>query len=141
MALCAGVMAGIYAAPVMAEDLSVTLDGQGITADEITVDTVFGQVHEYHDVIGTLTITESALTTALAGTDLTLDSVTANTISTTGNNFIVGTDGNVSANSVTTSGDVVTLSGDVLAGTYSLKDIGVRTPKYDRNRRQYCIYW
>lgn len=54
MALCAGVMAGIYAAPVMAEDLSVTLDGQGITADEITVDTVFGQVHEYHDVIGTL---------------------------------------------------------------------------------------
>ena len=127
MALCAGVMAGIYAAPVMAEDLSVTLDGQGITADEITVDTVFGQVHEYHDVIGTLTITESALTTALAGTDLTLDSVTANTISTTGNNFIVGTDGNVSANSVTTSGDVVTLSGDVLAGTYSLKDIGVRT--------------
>ena len=125
--LAVSTMAVFYAAPVMAEDLSVTLDGQGITADEITVDTVFGQVHEYHDVIGTLTITESALTTALAGTDLTLDSVTANTISTTGNNFIVGTDGNVSANSVTTSGDVVTLSGDVLAGTYSLKDIGVRT--------------
>lgn len=76
MALCASVMAGIYAAPVMAGELKVDLGKQEIVADEITVDTIFGQVHEYHDVIGTLTITESALTTALAGTDLTLNSVT-----------------------------------------------------------------
>ena len=107
MALCASVMTGIYAAPVMAEDLSVTLDGKGI----VTVGS---------DVTGTLTIAGTDIATALTDTELTLDSVTANTISNTGNNFFVGADGKVSANSVTTTGDVV-------AGTYSLKDIGVRT--------------
>ena len=107
MALCASVMTGIYAAPVMAEDLSVTLDGEGIV--------VVGS-----DVTGTLTIAGADIATALTGTNLTLDSVKANTIGNTGDNFFVGADGKVSANSVTTTGDVV-------AGTYSLKDIGVRT--------------
>ena len=107
MALCASVMTGIYASPVMAEDLSVTLDGQGI----VVVGT---------DVTGNFTIAGADIATALNGTELTLNSVTANTISNTGNNFFVGADGKVSAISVTTTGDVV-------AGTYSLKDIGVRT--------------
>lgn len=107
MALCASVMTGIYAAPVMAEDLSVTLDGKGI----VTVGS---------DVTGTLTIAGNDIAAALNGTELTLNSVTANTISTTGNNFFVGVDGKVSANSVTTTVDVV-------AGTYSLRDIGVKT--------------
>lgn len=105
--LAVSTMAVFYAAPVMAEDLSVTLDGQGIVA--------VGP-----DVTGTLTIAGGDIATALTDTNLTLNSVTANTISNTGNNFFVGTDGNVIANSVTTTGDVV-------AGTYSLKDIGVRT--------------
>ena len=107
MALCASVMTGIYASPVMAEDLSVTLDGQGI----VVVGT---------DVTGNFTIAGADIATALNGTELNLNSVTANTISNTGNNFFVGADGKVSAISVTTTGDVV-------AGTYSLKDIGVRT--------------
>lgn len=121
--LAVSTMAVFYVAPVMAAELEVELDGQGIVANEEVLPDVF----EKHEVTGTLTIAGAEIATALTDTDLTLNSVTANTISTTGNNFIVGTDGNVSANSVTTSGDVVTLSGDVLAGTYSLKDIGVRT--------------
>lgn len=120
--LAASTMAVFYVAPVMAAELEVELDGQGIVANEEV-----GVITEKHEVTGTLTIAGAEIATALTDTDLTLNSVTANTISTTGNNFIVGTDGNVSANSVTTSGDVVTLSGDVLAGTYSLKDIGVIT--------------
>lgn len=120
--LAVSTMAVFYVAPVMAAELEVELDGQGIVANEEV-----GFITEKHEVTGTLTIAGAKIATALTDTDLTLNSVTANTISTTGNNFIVGTDGNVSANSVTTSGDVVTLSGDVLAGTYSLKDIGVRT--------------
>ena len=121
MALCASVMTGIYAAPVMAENLSVKLDGQGITADEINVDTIFGSVHEYHDGIGTLTITKSALTTALAGIDLTLNSVTANTISTTGNKFNVGTDGNVSAVSGDFGGTVINAQGINVVGSKPFK--------------------
>lgn len=113
MALCASVMTGIYASPVMAEALSVTLDGQGIVA------VVLGGT-EQHDVTGTFTIDGSKIATALTDTNLTLNSVTANTIGNTGNNFFVGADGNVTANSVTTTVDVV-------VGTYSLKDIGVKT--------------
>ena len=113
--LAVSTMAVFYVAPVMAAELEVELDGQGIVANEEV-----GVITEKHEVTGTLTIAGAEIATALTDTDLTLNSVTANTISTTGNNFIVGTDGNVSANSVTTSGDV-------LAGTYSLKDIGVRT--------------
>lgn len=113
--LAVSTMAVFYAAPVMAADLSVTLDGQGIVANETV-----GFITEHHAVTGTLTIGESALTTALSGTDLTLNSVTANTISTTGNNFTVGTDGDVKANSVTTTGDVSTAS-------YSLNTVGANT--------------
>ena len=113
MALCASVMTGIYASPVMAEALSVTLDGQGIVA-------VVPGGTEQHDVTGTFTIDGSKIATALTDTNLTLNSVTANTIGNTGNNFFVGADGNVTANSVTTTVDVV-------VGTYSLKDIGVKT--------------
>ena len=86
MALCASVMAGIYAAPVMAEDLSVTLDGQGIVANEVV-----GVTTEQHDVTGTLTIAGADIATALNGTNLTLNSVTANTISTTGDTVVGGT--------------------------------------------------
>ena len=107
MALCASVMTGIYAAPVMAAELEVELDGQGI-------------VTAGSNVTGTLTIAGTDIATALTDTNLTLNSVKANTIGNTGDNFFVGVDGNVIANSVTTTGDVV-------AGTYSLKDIGVRT--------------
>ena len=114
--LAVSTMAVFYVAPVMAAELKVELDGKGIVANEEVLPDVF----EKHEVTGTLTIAGAEIATALTDTDLTLNSVTANTISTTGNNFIVGTDGNVSANSVTTTGDVV-------AGTYSLKDIGVRT--------------
>lgn len=123
MALCASVMAGIYAAPVMAEDLSVDVgNGNNELSTSIHIDMPFGPDIDIPvlPVTGTLTIAGSDIATALTDTNLTLNSVTANTISTTGNNFIVGTDGNVSANSVTTTGDVV-------ADTYSLKDIGVRT--------------
>ena len=79
MALCACVMAGIYATPVMAGDLSVTLDGQGIVARE---ELPLGY-HEDHNVLGTFTIGETQLTTALSGTDLTLNSISASTISGT----------------------------------------------------------
>lgn len=59
MALCASVMTGIYAAPVMAEDLSVTLDGQGIVA--------VGS-----DVTGTLTIAGDDIANALNGKNINL---------------------------------------------------------------------
>ena len=87
MALCASVMTGIYASPVMAEDLSVNLDGQGIVA----IEEVGIGGEEHHDVTGTLTIAGSDIATALNGTNLTLGSVTANTISTTGNTEVGGT--------------------------------------------------
>ncbi len=86
MALCASVMTGIYASPVMAEDLSVDLDGQGIVANEVV-----GVSTEKHKVTGTLTIAGADIATALTDTDLTLNSVTANTISTTGNTSVGGT--------------------------------------------------
>lgn len=116
MALCASVMAGIYATPVMAADLSVALDNQGIYA----LENAWDLTDNTHDVYGTLTISETQLTTALSGTDLTLNAITANTISTTGDAFTVDTNGDVIAKSVTTSGDVT-------AGTYSLKSIGANT--------------
>ena len=87
MALCASVMTGIYASPVMAEDLSVNLDGQGIVA----IEEVGIGGEEHHDVTGTLTIAGSDIATALTDTNLTLNSVTANTISTTGNTVVGGT--------------------------------------------------
>lgn len=59
MALCASVMTGIYAAPVMAEDLSVTLDGQGIVA--------VGS-----NVTGTLTIAGDDIAKALNGKNINL---------------------------------------------------------------------
>lgn len=71
MALCASVMTGIYASPVMAAELSVTLDGQGIVAAGT-------------NVTGTFTIAGDDIATALTDTNLTLNSVTANTISTSG---------------------------------------------------------
>ena len=81
MALCASVMTGIYASPVMAEDLSVNL-----VANEVV-----GVSTEKHKVTGTLTIAGADIATALNGTNLTLNSVTANTISTTGNTVVGGT--------------------------------------------------
>ena len=77
MALCASVMAGIYATPVMAANLTVNV------GDDNLYTTVDGLVPHSHDVNGTFTISETQLTTALSGTDLTLDSITANTISGT----------------------------------------------------------
>ena len=98
MALCASVMTGIYASPVMAEDLSVTLDGQGI----VVVGT---------DVTGNFTIAGADIATALNGTELNLNSVTANTISNTGNNFFVGAEGDVSAVSGDFGGTVINAQG------------------------------
>lgn len=59
MALCASVMTGIYAAPVMAEDLSVTLDGQRIVAGGSYV-------------TGTLTIAGDDIAKALNGKNINL---------------------------------------------------------------------
>ncbi len=113
--LAVSTMAVFYAAPVMAGDLSVSLDGQGIVAEEKV-----GFLTEEHPVTGTLTIGEDKLTTALSGTDLTLNSVTANTISNSAGSFIVDNNGDIIANSLVTSGDVV-------AGTASLKTVDERT--------------
>lgn len=135
--LAVSTMAVFYAAPVMAEDLSVDVgNGNNELSTSIHIDMPFGPDIDIPvlPVTGTLTIAGSDIATALTDTNLTLNSVTANTIGTTGNNFIVGTEGDVSANSVTTSGNVVTLSGDVLAGTYSLKTVGDLTQNIDSAR-------
>ena len=114
MALCASVMTGIYASPVMAAELEVVLDGKGIVANEVV-----GVTTEQHDVTGTLTIAGSDIATALNGTNLTLGSVTANTISTTGNTEVGGTltaAGAASLNGgLTVTGDTVIDGGRLFA--------------------------
>ena len=83
MALCASVMTGIYASPVMAAELEVELDGQGI----VTVGT---------DVTGTLTIAGSKIATALNGTVMNGQELNLGTGRLTVGN--IGTYGGVTAN-------------------------------------------
>ena len=111
MALCASVMTGIYASPVMAAELEVELDGQGIVANEVV-----GVSIEKHKVTGTLTIAGADIATALTGTNLTLDSVTANTISTTGNTVVGGTltAGATTVDSLTVNGGLTVTGGDTV---------------------------
>ena len=122
MALCASVMTGIYASPVMAAELDVELDGQGIVANEV----VLGSI-EKHKVTGTLTIAGADIATALTGTNLTLDSVTANTISTTGNTVVGGTlkAGATTVDSLTSTGNA-TVGGTLeVTGETTLKNTKV----------------
>ena len=72
MALCASVMTGIYAAPVMAANLDVTIDGQ-LEA----VESVAGIGEERHRVEGTFTIAGSEIGAALSGEDLSVKNITA----------------------------------------------------------------
>ena len=73
MALCASVMTGIYASPVMAAAIELE-----------SPSTVKVGAAEYEVVSGTLNLDGEDIAGALNGTNLTLGSVTANTISTTG---------------------------------------------------------
>ena len=83
MALCASVMTGIYASPVMAAELKVELDGQGIVAAGT-------------DVTGTLTIAGSKIATALNGTVMDGQELNLGTGRLTVGN--IGTYGGVTAN-------------------------------------------
>ena len=103
MALCASVMTGIYAAPVMAAPIAVS----GSSTLEIDGGT------EYTITSGTLNLDGDGIAAALNGTELTLNSVTATTISTSGtltagagtfntlsvagNRFAVGPNGGIKA--------------------------------------------
>ena len=189
MALCASVMTGIYAAPVMAGMVLYTP-----TEGNLEIYISGYEDHPYSDTInfdgssqeiyGRLNISGNNIATALTGTNLTLNSVAIGTdtinaatiarwnataranenvggiersagattpgtgtttiegstsFDATGmtvgdDKFIVDTDGNVIANSIATSGDIVTLSGDVVAGTYSLKTVGDLTQNIDSTR-------
>ena len=73
MALCASVMTGIYASPVMAAAIELE-----------SPSTVKVGAAEYEVVSGTLNLDGEDIAGALNGTNLTLDSVTANTIITSG---------------------------------------------------------
>lgn len=83
MALCASVMTGIYASPVMAAELSVTLDGQGIVAAGT-------------NVTGTFTIAGDDIATALNGTVMDGQELNLGTGRLTVGN--IGTYGGVTAN-------------------------------------------
>lgn len=128
--LAVSTMAVFYAAPVMAGTASVinTDDGIAISIESTGTITGGGQPNDgiYFDraydnnagaVYGMLTISSEKIAEALKGQDVTFGAVTADTISNTKDSFIVDSDGNVIATSVATSGDV-------LAGTYSLKTVG-----------------
>ena len=88
MALCASVMTGIYAAPVMAAAITVS--------DTSILEVGGSDGNKYTITSGTLNLDGDNIAAALNGTNLTLDSVTANsvtanTISTTGNARVGGT--------------------------------------------------
>lgn len=121
--LAVSTMAVFYTAPVMAADLSVDVGTSGNLNTSIYFE-MPGPIPDINlpvlPVTGTFTVAGSDIATALNGTNLTLNSVTANTISTTGNTFTVDAKGDVIANSVTTSGDVITAS-------YSLNTVGANT--------------
>ena len=78
MTLCAGVMAGIYASPVMAAAITVS--------DTSILEVSGNDGNKYTITSGTLNLDGGGIAAALTGTDLTLNSVTANTISTKGIN-------------------------------------------------------
>lgn len=94
MALCASVMAGIYASPVMAGDSNTEpTAGKGITinvkkdgtpgGEGLYVYDLTGLTSPYH-IGGKITISTDNLTTALQGSDLTLNSLTTNTLTVDG---------------------------------------------------------
>ena len=83
MALCASVMTGIYAAPVMAAAITVS--------DTSILEVGGSDGNKYTITSGTLNLDGDNIAAALNGTNLTLYSVTANTISTTGNTEVGGT--------------------------------------------------
>lgn len=123
MALCASVMTGIYAAPVMA----ITVDDktQNITSATKAEETYFdGKV--IADKFGT---TNGAFSVDINGTIkgnfLIIGKNSADAV------FMVDRDGAVKAANgaftVDKNGNVRTTTGDVVAGTYSLKNIGERT--------------
>lgn len=72
--LCATVIAGLYAGPVMANDLTVNIDGE-LKADEDT-----GLIHEYHPVSGSFNIAGSDIASALNGQDLNIKNLTTEKI-------------------------------------------------------------
>ena len=76
MALCASVMTGIYAAPVMAAAINVS--------DTSILEVSGKDGNKYTITSGTLNLDGDGIATALNGTELNLNSVTANTISTSG---------------------------------------------------------
>ena len=78
IAFCAAVMTGIYAAPVMAAAINVS--------DTSTLEVSGNDGNKYTITSGTLNLDGGGIATALTDTDLTLNSVTANTISTKGIN-------------------------------------------------------
>ena len=96
MALCASVMTGIYAAPVMAgKSNTEPIAGTGITIgvetdgtpetpgnEGLYVYNVGGNTEAAYKVGGTLKISTNDITTALQGANLTLDNLTTNTITT-----------------------------------------------------------
>lgn len=123
MALCASVMTGIYASPVMA--ITVDEKTQNITSDTTDGKTFFdGKV--IADKFGT---TNGAFSVDINGTIkgdfLIIGKNSADAV------FMVDRDGAVKAANgaftVDKDGNVRTTTGDVVAGTYSLKNIGERT--------------
>lgn len=126
MALCASVMTGIYAAPVMADPVDKT---QNITSETTAGETYFdGKV-----IADNFGITNGAFSVdrngTIKGDFLIIGKNSADAVfmvdrdgavKAANGAFIVDKNGNVTANSVTTTVDVV-------VGTYSLKDIGVKT--------------
>lgn len=73
--LCATVVAGLYAGPVMADDLTVKIEEGHIVAKE---DTLFGP--EYHPVTGSFTISGSDIANALNNQNLNVGNVTSDNI-------------------------------------------------------------
>lgn len=73
--LCATVVAGLYAGPVMADDLTVKIEEGHIVAKE---DTWFGP--EYHPVTGSFTISGSDIANALNNQNLNVGNVTSDNI-------------------------------------------------------------
>ena len=119
MALCASVMTGIYASPVMAKDLSVDVgNGNNELSTSIHIDMPVGPDIDIPvlPVTGTLTIAGSDIATALTDTNLTLNSVTANTISTIGNTVVGGTltAGATTVDSLTVKGGLTVTGGDTV---------------------------
>lgn len=73
--LCATVVAGLYAGPVMADDLTVKIEEGHIVAKE---ETLLGP--EYHPVTGSFTISGSDIANALNNQNLNVGNVTSDNI-------------------------------------------------------------